>query len=86
MEDHGYWQEQLSAFVDGELSPEEEAGLREHLEGCAGCRSALALLRGMTGALASAEEEPPAALPEGEEPECPVCGAKGDKLTPVENE
>ena len=23
-------------------------------------------------------------LPEGEEPECPVCGAKGDKLTPVE--
>lgn len=65
MEDHGYWQEQLSAFVDGELSPEEEAELREHLEGCAGCRSALALLRGMTGALASAEEKPPAALPEG---------------------
>ncbi len=25
-------------------------------------------------------------LPEGEEPECPVCGAKGDKLTPVEKE
>ena len=25
-------------------------------------------------------------LPEGEEPECPVCGAKGDKLTPVAGE
>ena len=25
-------------------------------------------------------------LPAGEEPECPVCGARGEKLTPVESE
>ena len=25
-------------------------------------------------------------LPSGEEPECPVCGARGEKLTPVESE
>lgn len=65
MEDHGYWQELLSAYVDGELTPEEDEALQAHLEGCEKCRSALALLRGMTAVLGSEEAEPPSALPEG---------------------
>ncbi len=65
VEEHGYWQEQLSAYVDGELTPEEETALMAHLESCGECRSALALLRGMTGVLGEGVEEPPEALVQG---------------------
>lgn len=30
---------QLWDYLDGELSPERAAGIREHLETCAGCRA-----------------------------------------------
>ena len=64
MEEHEVWQELLSACVDGELTPEEESALEEHLKSCKKCRSALALLQGMSNALHE-EEEAPAALARG---------------------
>ncbi|MGO8971376.1 MAG: anti-sigma factor family protein [Myxococcaceae bacterium] len=36
---------ELTAYVDGELSPKEVAAMRAHLLGCATCRSTEALLR-----------------------------------------
>lgn len=38
-------QENLSAYLDGELDPGEEAELKSHLEGCETCRSELESLR-----------------------------------------
>jgi hypothetical protein len=38
-------QENLSAYLDGELDPGEEALLKSHLEGCEACRSELESLR-----------------------------------------
>jgi anti-sigma factor RsiW len=37
--------EELTAYVDGELAPEETKTVRAHLAGCADCRSTEALLR-----------------------------------------
>ncbi len=65
VEDHGYWHGQLSAYMDGELPPEEETALMAHLETCGKCRSALALLRGMAGVLGEGMEEPPQGLVQG---------------------
>jgi anti-sigma factor RsiW len=31
------WREKLDLYADGELAPAEEAALRAHLQGCAGC-------------------------------------------------
>jgi anti-sigma factor RsiW len=36
--------EQLSAWLDGKLEPEERGRLSAHLEGCAACRRELARL------------------------------------------
>ena len=36
--------EELSALLDGELTPEREAGVRAHVAGCAACRAELAAL------------------------------------------
>jgi len=30
--------ERVMAFIDGELSPEEQASVREHIAGCTACR------------------------------------------------
>jgi hypothetical protein len=42
----------LSAFCDGEASPEESAALREHLRVCAHCRAAMRAYRAAPGAVA----------------------------------
>ena len=65
MDDHSIWQERISASLDGELDPEEERELQEHLASCAACRSAMALLRGMQTVLGGEEAEPPEALAKG---------------------
>lgn len=53
----------LSAYLDGELSPEEAASLEEHLSLCSECRHALAELRHMKEALmAIPPVEPPSEL------------------------
>jgi anti-sigma factor RsiW len=38
-------EEELTAYVDGELTPEETKTVRAHLAGCADCQSTEALLR-----------------------------------------
>jgi hypothetical protein len=38
-------QPELSAYVDGELAPEERGLVDRHLEGCAACRAEVELLR-----------------------------------------
>lgn len=50
----------VSALIDDELSPEEAAQVRSHLEVCSECRSELASLRQLSGLFAQfreAEEE-----------------------------
>lgn len=43
--DHGYFQDRLSAYLDGELTPEETRALAEHLQSCVECRRRLEDLR-----------------------------------------
>jgi len=43
----------LSAFCDGQTSPEQSAEVREHLRACAGCRAALRAYRAAPGAIAA---------------------------------
>jgi hypothetical protein len=58
-----YPTEQLSAFVDGELSAAETAAVRAHAAGCAQCAATIGDLRAMVaGAGALAEPEPPPTL------------------------
>ena len=58
--DHAYYEELIGAAADGELSPEEEAALRAHLEQCESCRAFYQAVRAVSGTLAA--DEP--ALPE----------------------
>lgn len=44
-------QERLSAYADGELSPEEAETVEDHLEACTECRRELAIIRGMGEAM-----------------------------------
>lgn len=43
------WTDQLSAYLDGDLDPEDQSGLENHLEGCDECQKALKELRGVVG-------------------------------------
>jgi hypothetical protein len=52
--------EELSAYLDGELSGEEKEAVRAHLEGCADCRELLEKLRETAGAV---KELPPVRAP-----------------------
>lgn len=45
------WEEQLSALLDGDLSPEERQSVESHLEQCAGCRRGLEELEAMCSSL-----------------------------------
>jgi anti-sigma factor RsiW len=56
---HDEWTDRLSDYLDGELGEAERARLEEHLEGCAGCRTALAQLRGVTSWAESYQGRPP---------------------------
>ncbi len=57
-------QDNLSAWLDGELGPEVMIQVERHLEGCAGCRRELALLTALDQALGSLTAPVPAGLPE----------------------
>jgi hypothetical protein len=57
--------EQISALLDGELSPEQEAVLRTHIEGCADCRRVYDAFQGISGALSEELVKPPETLARG---------------------
>lgn len=50
--------EQLGAYVDGELSRDEAAALRNHLGGCGDCRATVTMLERMNEAVHDAAIEP----------------------------
>lgn len=57
------WQIDISAWLDGALSPAEEARLRTHLQSCEGCSRFLAVQRRLGTALSVVEKlEPPPGL------------------------
>jgi anti-sigma factor RsiW len=57
-------QDNLSAWLDGELAPEVMTQVERHLEGCAGCRRELAQLEALEQALAGLSAPVPEGLPE----------------------
>jgi anti-sigma factor RsiW len=57
-------QNNLSAWLDGELAPEVMSQVELHLEGCAGCRRELALLTALEQALGALPAPLPQGLPE----------------------
>ena len=57
--------ELISARLDGELSPEEDAALQAHLELCPDCKRLADSLRGMDALLSSLEEPAPKSLKQG---------------------
>ncbi len=57
-------QDQLSAWLDGELAPGVMTQVERHLEGCADCRRELALLTALDQALGSLTAPVPAGLAE----------------------
>ena len=65
VDEHAVWQEQISAYLDGELNAEEERELMDHLDECEKCRSAMLLLQGMGAGLRADTAEPPLMLAEG---------------------
>lgn len=52
----------ISAALDGELTPAEQARLSEHLLACPGCRELAEDLRVLNGLLEDSDREPPAEL------------------------
>jgi anti-sigma factor RsiW len=51
MMDHAIAQNELQGYLDGTLAPEKSDAVHAHLDGCAACRSELALLREVDQAL-----------------------------------
>ncbi|MDR7537862.1 MAG: zf-HC2 domain-containing protein [Armatimonadota bacterium] len=61
MHAHHRVEQQLSAYLDGELTPDRAAEVREHLAGCAACQADLQALRAvkrLLGALRAPEPAP----------------------------
>jgi predicted anti-sigma-YlaC factor YlaD len=56
--------ELLSAWLDGELTPEDLALVTRHLDSCAGCRRELAQLEALEEALGALPGPRPSGLPE----------------------
>lgn len=54
------WEDRLSEYLDGELSPDEHAGLEEHVRTCGACRATLEDLREVVRRAAALEDRPPA--------------------------
>ncbi len=60
---HARWQRQLSAYVDGELTPHEAGELEAHLAQCQSCRAELDRLQSLKSLLGRLPERPvPATL------------------------
>lgn len=55
--DHSWLREQLGAFLDGELSPEDRATVERHLPTCETCRSQIGAWTELEAWLASASED-----------------------------
>ncbi len=55
-------EKRLSAYVDGELPPEDSAALEEHLANCAACREELSRLEFISQALESLDGAEPDAF------------------------
>lgn len=51
MKDCEYYREKISCLMDGELSPEETAGLEAHIEGCPECRALYEAFTAVSAAL-----------------------------------
>ena len=62
MTDHSVYEEQICALLDGELSAEEEASLRAHLDGCDECRAFLSAMEAVYGVTAKGLPEAPSGL------------------------
>ena len=62
MADHGYFEELIAANLDGELTPEEDAALRTHLESCPECRAFYEAMEAVVGVTAKHLPPPPADL------------------------
>lgn len=56
--EHKIFSDNLSAYLDGELRPEEKARLEDHLAGCPDCRAALGQLRAVSGLVKARAMEP----------------------------
>lgn len=56
--EHKIFSDNLSAYLDGELRPEEKAQLEDHLAGCPDCRAALGQLRAVSGIVKAQAMEP----------------------------
>ncbi len=59
------YDEQISAYLDGELSEAEASRLRAHTAACSDCAALLDLLSGLSQALRDDLAEPPAVLADG---------------------
>lgn len=57
-ETHPIHEEQVMAYLDGELSPDEAARVAKHLDQCAGCAELAAELRGVSSRLVAWSVEP----------------------------
>ncbi len=55
---HRQMEQQLSAYLDRELPPEQEAAVRRHVAGCAQCREELARLNQVKRLLGALPERP----------------------------
>ena len=55
---HKIFSDNISAYLDGELQPEDKAQLEAHLAGCPDCRAALGQLRAVSGLVKAQALEP----------------------------
>ena len=55
------WTDQLSDYLDGELTPEEQTAVESHLQGCAPCTEVLNDLKRVVARAQSIEPRPPQA-------------------------
>jgi hypothetical protein len=58
---HEQWTDQLSDYLDGELSSEERAAVESHLRGCAACAAVLNDLKRIVAEAQTLEARPPQA-------------------------
>lgn len=64
MKDCEYYQELISRLLDADLTAEEEAALRSHLDSCEECRLVYEAFSGIGGMIVESLEEPPETLHE----------------------
>jgi hypothetical protein len=58
---HDEWTDKLSDYLDGELTPREQAAVESHLQGCAACASVLEELKRVVAQARAITPRPPAA-------------------------